>query len=776
MPRRKTNNTSFDPVLSRGIIAIILFIAAVVITLSFFDQAGPLGVMLNKGLLSFIFGSIRFATPVVFLIIAWFCIKDIEYNYRATHGVGAVLFFITLAGLFHLHFNENEMWAQAILGNGGGVIGMVAWPLKTYLNTIASTVILVGLFIVSLILMFNTLIVHLLMINKKIFNSLGSFGKTLLQMINSIFVIKKSLDSNQNINEESSTETEEEMEDEEEYDEEINEPEEETEESETKDNSRFAKHAIETEDETEEEEVEESVTDIMNEEQKAWPLKPIIKELPPLSLLSDKKSKPTSGDIKAQAEIIKNTLHDFGIDVDMGETTVGPTITRFTLKPSRGVKLSRIVALSNNLSLNLSARTIRIEAPIPGQPLVGIEVPNEKTAMVTFKELISSKEFQNRDHNMMIALGKDVAGKAWFTDLPRLPHLLVAGSTNSGKTVCVNTIIMSLLYQNTAETLRMIMVDPKRIELTLYNGIPHLLTPVITNVNKTINALKWTINEMERRLELLAEDKSRDIGSYNKKHPNDKIPYIVFVVDELADLMATAAGEVEAGIIRLAQMARAVGIHLILATQRPSVDIVTGLMKANIPGRIAFSLPSLIDSRTILDAPGAEKLLGRGDMLFLNNEISKPVRIQGAFISEDEMKNVVTHLQRGEEVIYDDSIVEKPESNGTTNMFGGASDDQDPMFLDAKRAIIEAGKASASYLQRKLKIGYSRAARILDELEAAGVIGPGEGAKPREILVTTDETDDTINSELTESMHGSNAENIDMKIADDILKDENESK
>lgn len=766
MPRKKTNESSFDPILSRGIIAIILFITAAVITLSFFDQAGPLGVMLNKGLLSFLFGSIRFATPVVILVIAWFCIKDVEYDYRATHGIGAVLFFLTLAGLFHLGFNAKDMWAQAVLGNGGGVIGMVAWPLKTYLNGIASGIILVGLLIVSLLLMFNTLIIHLIMINKKIFTGLGSFGKNLFQLINTMFVIKKENIANTT---QAETETKNEglTEDEEEYEEDIDEIKEDTEDEETEKEQRFSTHTLklgqeenEEEDIEEDENMEEGITNALLEEKKAWHLKPVIKELPPTSLLSEKKGKPTSGDIKSQTEIIKSTFHEFGIDVDMGETKVGPTVTRFTLKPSKGVKLSRIVALSNDLSLALAAHPIRIEAPIPGQSLVGIEVPNQKTAVISFKELLESNEFQNRDHNMMVALGKDVVGKAWFTDLPRMPHLLVAGSTGSGKTVCVNTIIMSLLYQNTAETLRMIMVDPKRIELTLYNGIPHLLTPVITNTNKTINALKWTISEMERRFEVLAQDKSRDISSYNKKHPNDKIPYIVFVVDELADLMATAAGEVEAGIIRLAQMARAVGIHLILATQRPSVDVITGLMKANIPGRIAFSLPSLIDSRTILDAPGAEKLLGRGDMLFLNSELSKPVRIQGAFISEEEMKNVVNHLQKGEEVIYDESITGQQQNNGTANMFGGATDDNDPMFLDAKRSIIEAGKASASFLQRKLKIGYSRAARILDQLEAAGIIGPADGAKPREILVTSDETDDTTHSDMTENMHGKNSLNM----------------
>ncbi|MEK7131731.1 MAG: DNA translocase FtsK, partial [Patescibacteria group bacterium] len=449
------------------------------------------------------------------------------------------------------------------------------------------------------------------------------------------------------------------------------------------------------------------------------------------------KTKPTSGDIKSNAEVIRDTLHNFGIDVDMGEVRVGPTVTQYSLKPAKGVKLQRITALNDNLALSLAAHPIRIEAPIPGQSLVGIEVPNQKVALVTLRELLESPEFKKADnHNMMIALGKDVAGKVWFADLLKMPHLLIAGSTNSGKTVCINTVLLSLLYQNTAATLRMIMVDPKRVELTMYNGIPHLLTPVITDAAKTVNALKWCINEMDRRFTLLADSGKNNIASYNKIAA-EPIPYIVFVIDELADLMAMAASEVEAGIIRLAQMARAIGIHLIVATQRPSMEVITGLMKANIPGRIAFSVPSLIDSRTILDCAGAEKLLGRGDMLFLTNELSHPKRIQGAFVSEEEMKRVIDHLKGDEPPVYDESIVSRNNNsigNGTINMFGGAGSDNDPLFDEAKKVVMESGKASASLLQRRMKVGYARAARLLDEMEEAGIVGPADGAKPRELF------------------------------------------
>ena len=726
-------HSSFDPTLSRGVIAIILVITGSIVILSFFHKAGPLGVVLDEWLLSFLFGRLRYALPAILLILSWFLLRPIDYQYRSTHIIGAGLFFLSVASLIHLRLPAASMWGEAIQGHGGGVFGMLAWPLKTYLGLIASYIVLVGLIMMSVILIFHTYIALILKLFKSITEGFKRFGKNLNLVKENIL---STVHEEQRLPESWT-----------------NNEEDEEEEPFPQSRKFFAKH-IDSEEikdnETDEEKttqentanevnISRSETDTVT----TWSKPVIIRALPPLSLLSDKRGKPTSGDIEVNAEIIANTLREFGIDVTMGEVRVGPTVTQYALKPSKGVKLSRITSLANDLSLALAAHPIRIEAPIPGQSLVGIEVPNQKAAMVTFKELLESEVFNKRSHNLMIALGKDVAGKVWFGDLSKMPHLLIAGATGSGKTVCINTIIMSLLYQNTAETLRFIMVDPKRVELPLYNGIPHLLTPVITNTHKTINALRWTISEMDRRFDVLSRTGSRDIASYNRKYPNQKLPQIIFVIDELADLMATAANDVEAGIIRLAQMARAVGIYLILATQRPSVDVITGLMKANIPARIAFSVASLIDSRTILDMPGAEKLLGRGDMLFATAELGKPIRIQGAFISEEEANQVVAYLQGGEEPVYDDTITAKPGgNNGTLNMFGGPSDNLDPLFADAKQTIIEAGKASASLLQRRLKIGYARAARILDELEAAGIIGPADGAKPRDILLTTQETDD----------------------------------
>lgn len=419
----------------------------------------------------------------------------------------------------------------------------------------------------------------------------------------------------------------------------------------------------------------------------------------------------------------------------MAEVSVGPTVTQFTLKPSDGIKLTRITSLHNDLALALAAHPIRIEAPIPGKSLVGIEVPNQSVATVGLREILESKEFRDRKTSLVFSLGKDVSGKPWVTDLGRMPHLLVAGATGSGKSVCLNTIIMSLLYTNGPDDLKLIMVDPKRVELQIYNGIPHLITPVITKVGETVNALKWALREMDRRYDLLAKFGARDLAGYNSR-VQDRLPYLVILIDELADLMATAAADVEGPIVRLAQMSRAVGIHLVLATQRPSVDVITGLIKANFPARIAFAVASSTDSRTILDQQGAEKLLGRGDMLFSTAELATPKRIQDSFVSETEIHRVVEFIKsKYEPADYDFTVTERHQS-GT--VFGGGGDvsdeDSDDLLPEAKEEILRAGKASASLLQRRLKVGYARAARLLDLLEEEGFIGPGDGAKPRELL------------------------------------------
>ncbi len=474
---------------------------------------------------------------------------------------------------------------------------------------------------------------------------------------------------------------------------------------------------------------------------------------PPLTLLEREKGKPETGDVKASANIIKRTLQNFGITVEMDEVAIGPTVTRFALKPAEGVRLQKIIGLQNNLELALAASPIRIEAPIPGKSLVGIEVPNQKKATVALASMLADDKFQREKRPLYCALGRDIAGAPHYLNLAKMPHLLVAGATGSGKSVTLHTMLASLLFRNGPATLRFIMIDPKRVELTLYNGIPHLLTPVITDPKKAILSLKWAGKEMERRYNILESHAVRDIGSYHEnivakwdaskanegEASPDQMPYIVVVIDEIADIMQTYPRELEAAVVRLAQMSRAVGIHLILSTQRPSVNVITGLIKANVPARIALQVASQIDSRTILDAPGAENLLGAGDMLFQSADMAKPHRIQTAFVSETELKEIAQYIKKHNERSTDDIAVTAQSNDASPNaLFSAEIDDgDDDMFGDAKQTVEEAGKASTSLLQRKLRIGYSRAARLMDILEERGIIGPQDGARPREVLTVS---------------------------------------
>lgn len=467
--------------------------------------------------------------------------------------------------------------------------------------------------------------------------------------------------------------------------------------------------------------------------------------LPPIDLLNKNETVPTSGNIKESSLIIKKTLENFGIPVEMAEVNIGPAVTQYAFKPAEGVKLSKITTLSNNLALALAAHPIRIEAPIPGKSLVGIEVPNKVRATVVLRNLVADNAYQESS-GLQIALGKDVGGAPVYTDLTEMPHLLVAGATGTGKTIFLNSLVLSLLYKSTPDTLRIIMVDPKRVEFQNYNDIPHLLCPVVYDATKTMNVLQWLVREMERRFEVFSEVSSRNLKSYNQNKSvvdsNSQLPYIVLIVDELADLMAAKGRELEAGIVRLAQMARATGIHLVLATQRPSVEVITGLIKANITSRISFQVASQIDSRTVLDTAGAEKLLGYGDMLFLSSKSSKITRIQGPYVSEKEVKKVTEWVAENAKPIDEpqsqliESLKETLEQHQQADERGGGEvflGDNDPLFDDVKRIVLETQKASASFLQRRLRIGYSRAARLIDMLEEQGIVGPADGAKPREV-------------------------------------------
>lgn len=479
-------------------------------------------------------------------------------------------------------------------------------------------------------------------------------------------------------------------------------------------------------------------------------------EFPSLNLLESDSGRPTSGDIKANANIIKRTLQNFGIEVEMGEVFIGPTVTQYTLKPAQGVKLSKIVTLQNDLALALAAHPLRLEAPIPGKSLVGIEVPNKSVALVRLRNLLDNEEFRRETSLLAFALGRDVAGIARYADIAKMPHLLIAGATGTGKSVAIHSIIISLLFRNSPETLKFILIDPKRVELSQYNGIPHLLTPVIMEGKKAMMALRWAIKEMERRYQVFLAAGSRDIVSYNEKNKGREegiLPYILIIIDELADLMAAYGRDVEALIVRLAQMARATGIHLIVSTQRPSVEVITGLIKANITSRIAFQVASQVDSRTILDISGAEKLLGNGDMLFMAGDVSKPRRLQGAYVSEKEVKKVVGFILEKSDKYLESETEAKAESDIAEALSGeGIGNDSisfdlenseegvdDELYDEAKEVVIQAGKASASLLQRRLRIGYARAARLLDIMEERGLIGPVDGAKPREVYVKAKE-------------------------------------
>jgi S-DNA-T family DNA segregation ATPase FtsK/SpoIIIE len=693
-----------DPQAKKELAAIFLVVVAALSLLAFFNLAGPAGKYIDAALAA-MFGMNKVVVPFVLAAAAGKMAWPQTFALKAPAGLGAFLFFVSLGGLFNLvRFPAKDtMLFLDNLSVAGGYAGlMLSYPLVTLVGYWAGLVILVALIFVSLVLTFNVSIHEL---------SSRLLG---LRHISLPWPVghhgKKAHDSHD------------------EHDEDADVADEPAPAFSKKEMADVAAASSQLEASGQTAEAAAMTAEVKRKRAKKVEI--------PLDLLEDKSAKPTAGDVNGKMHVIKKTLENFGIPVEMGDVSVGPTVTQFALKPADGIKLNRITSLSNDLALSLAAHPIRIEAPIPGKSLVGIEVPNQAVAIVSLKEVLNTKEFRERPSNLCFTLGKDVAGKPWIADLARMPHLLVAGATGSGKTVCLNAIIVSLLYQNSPDDLKLMLIDPKRVELPVYNGIPHLLTPAITEVPKIINALKWAIGEMDRRFELLSKAGKRDIGSYNEV-AEEKMPYLVIVIDELADLMVASAAEVESTIIRLAQMARAVGIHLIVATQRPSVDVITGLIKANITARIAFSVASATDSRTILDTMGAEKLVGRGDSLFVSSDLSRPKRIQCCYVGDREIRKVVDFIteQLDEPVRYEEGVTEKRTGAGGMG-FGYNADGDDELLEEARDTVVRAGKASASYLQRRLKIGYARAARLLDLLEEKGIIGPGDGAKPRQILVT----------------------------------------
>ncbi len=718
----------------RWITVIILVVSGVVSLLSLFDAAGTVGVYLNS-FLTLVFGISRWYLPVLLILVGYWLWRPDRHDFKNSNIFGVIIFILSFNGLVHLVFYSDDLVGAAQDGLGGGYSGiLLSWVLLKFMGLAAGIIVALALAAIGFILVAENYIVVLLARRaERQDEETKEETANLLTKIKNYFAerrYQKALaqkDREQSADQEPTVKTD--------IDQEPIELSEE-------DEPEFYKHAVMVEQAG----GQSRLRPVAAEDQESAELTSGVKKFKqvpvdlPLTLLDGKTTTPKGGDIKANKLIIQKTLENFDIPVEMGDAQVGPTVTQYTLKPAEGVRLSKITSLGDNLALALAAHPIRIEAPIPGRSLVGIEVPNQATAIVPLKDILSSDVFKGRKSNLLTALGMDVMGRPWLAELDKMPHLLIAGATGSGKSVCINSVILSLLFQNGPGELKFIMVDPKRVELPVYNGIPHLLTPVITDTKKTINALRWAIREMEKRFDLLSTSHHRNIQSYNNA-VEERMPYIVIVIDELADLMAAAGPEVEAAIVRLAQMARAVGIHLVLATQRPSVDVLTGLIKANITSRVAFSVASLVDSRTILDMSGAEKLLGKGDMLFISAEISKPKRLQGAFASDSEIKRVIAHLKKQAEPEYMEEVVEKHQASFGDFASGGDDEDSDPLLPEAKEVIFRAKKASASLLQRRLRIGYARAARILDLLEGQGVIGPGEGAKPREILLNSSVND-----------------------------------
>ncbi len=677
-----------NPETKRGIYVVLLFALAAIMFLSFFGIAGSLGTWVNMIVTKF-FGFDRFLVPIVMIIIGGSLSFPERGTFSSFNYLGMFFFFLSFNALLNLFLVNNPDPITTDLSVAGGYLGQfLGTLLPEFVGYWGAIVITASLLLVSILLIFNTSLRSLMGVHSHI---TGWFGE-LLHM-------------------KGRREEEEEDEDEEDWDEEDEE-------------------VREVEEDDEEHTFRTSPVATPERQESVLTTKQRRTVSIPMKLLERSTSKAKSGDIERNKEIIERTFEEFGMDVEMGKSSVGPTVTQYTLRPSQGVKLSRIVSLQNDLALALAAHPIRMEAPIPGKSLVGVEVPNTKVATVTLREVLESKSFKTASSPLSVPLGKDVSGLCSVIALDKMPHMLVAGATGSGKSVCLNTMILSMLYQNGPDDLKLILVDPKRVELTSYAGIPHLLVPPITSVDDTVNALKWTVREMDRRLDMLSKFGSRNIDDFNAR-AEERMPRIVVVIDELADLMSISGREIEAVIVRIAQMARAVGIHLLLATQRPSVDVITGLIKANIPGRIAFAVASLMDSRTILDSSGAEKLLGRGDMLFTCAELSKPRRLQGAFVSSEELDRVVSFLKNKGEPDYNMAVTEITKAGTVFDEY----EDDDPLLLEAIQTVIQAGKASTSFLQRRLKIGYSRAARIMDMMEDRGVIGEGQGAKAREILL-----------------------------------------
>jgi S-DNA-T family DNA segregation ATPase FtsK/SpoIIIE len=695
----------------RYLFASLSFLLAIIFVFSFSGNAGSVGETLKK-FFDFLIGNVIYILPIIFAIFGIILLKGGEHfeDNRNSLIISTIILIIGLSGFLSLlnpELAQDFVWNNSL--DGGWIGYLISWPILKGLDYIVSY----ALFTIAILISLWIIIQPFKKTIKEIKEDEGYDEEEEIK----VEISKKKLLP---------------------FD--------------------WGKFIPKKEEKPIEVEVKKEDKNLKTFEQKKQESKEY--KYPPLDLLSKKGGFPEGGDISYNSSVIKRTLHTFGIPVEMSEVNVGPTVTQYTLKPAEGIKLSKITALQNDLALALASPTIRIEAPIPGRSLVGIEVGNKKRAVVGLREILDTDEFKNSPAPLLMAIGKDVKGTPTFADLAEMPHLLVGGTTGSGKTVCLNSIILSLLYRNSPDEMKLILVDPKRVEFPIYSNLEHLFCPVIYDANQTLVALKWLVGEMERRFTVLAAGHSRDIISYNQKMEKkgeDKLPYIILIIDELADLMSVKGKEIESYIVRLAQMSRATGIHLILATQRPSVEVITGLIKANITSRIALKVGSLVDSRTILDSSGAEKLLGKGDLLLLSKEFSKPKRVQNPFISENEIKKVINwitdsnlaikettdEIEEGflETEVEDNSLMSEltKSAEAPETQMDNFYSKEDPMYEEAKRTVISSKKASTSLLQRRLGIGYARAARLMDILEERGVVGPQEGAKPREVYFSEEE-------------------------------------
>lgn len=711
----------------RTIIAILLFVLGLVFTLAYFGAAGNGGSDLYH-LFDYLLGVGYFLLPILLFILAWSALREESPGLNPLKLLSGAVFIFGGLGFVD------------IVSDRGGLIGAaIAHPIVNFLDVYVALISLGALSVISLLILLEG------RISPEFFTSLWAHSTALFRGSNkkdgSIEPAIKGLPDDEDDELEPTYKS---MDDEEQADDE-------------RPTQPLAARGAQPNSAA----TSAAASQAAAARAAAANLKSLLGQYtpPPLSLLERDKGRPGVGDIKGNANLIKRTLQNFGIQVELDEISIGPSVTRYAIKPAEGVRLQKIVALQQNLELALAAHPVRIEAPIPGKSLVGIEVPNSAKVTVGLGTLLESPEFADSPKPLLVATGRDIAGQSHFANVAKMPHMLIAGATGSGKSVTIHAVITSLLYRVGPQQLRFLMIDPKRVELTLYNKIPHLLSPVITDPKKAIMALRWAGREMERRYNILEEQRVRDIESYHQNiltpalekirkegEPEEgepvpeAMPYIVIVIDELADIMQTYPRELEAAIVRLAQMSRAVGIHLLLSTQRPSVNVITGLIKANVPSRLALQVASQIDSRTILDQGGAEKLLGAGDMLYLGGDMQKPIRLQSAFISESEVKKVTDFIAKNNDAEIPVDIA--APAPGTTSISleggggGGGFDDEgeDDMYEAAREAVLEAGKASTSYLQRKLRVGYARAARLIDILEERGVIGPGDGAKPREVI------------------------------------------